>query len=385
MRELNLRAGKYAKDGEHFHWYSPRKGQVGGFHGSPESSDITCAPDILPNERDLAERILEQYSRSPADYFKLYPEKMLFFSEDYKCFIAYETDYKVAVCLGAPSGPLNLIEPTIHSFMQRCQTYGWEAVFLAPEVTGPFSNLPFKSVKFGQEAVVNLETFSQKTQHKHEFDRVRRHLETQGYTFSEHIPPHSSRFLAELRKTSDEWLSLPGRTEHAFTEGRFETECLNRLLIYTVSSPDKQILAFTNRVPSYLPDICTADLMRHRKQIPHGVMEYLFTKLMLLLYERGYQKFSLALAPFSGVGSGLHPKLSERFIRLVYNLTNRFYSFRGLRYFKAQFEPEWIDRYIFYQGGAIGLIRAFLALSRVTSVKYNTRHKLVSRKNEFKI
>jgi phosphatidylglycerol lysyltransferase len=214
---------------------------------------------------------------------------------------------------------------------------------------------------------------------------VRRHLDSQGYEFAEHIPPHSSRLLAELKKTSDEWLSLPGRTEHTFTEGRYETEYLNRVLIYTVSSPEKQILAFTNRVPSYLPDICTADLMRHKAKIPHGIMEYLFTKLMLLLYERGYHKFSLSLAPFSGVGSGPHPGLSERLIHLVYKLTNRFYSFKGLRHFKSQFEPEWIDRYLFYQEGFIGLIRALLALSRITSLKYNTRHKLISHRNEFKI
>jgi phosphatidylglycerol lysyltransferase len=44
---------------------------------------------------------------------------------------------------------------------------------------------------------------------------------------------------------------------------------------------------------------------------------------------------------------------------------NRFFSYKGLRSYKAKFEPQWIYRFIVYQGGASG-IRAGLALQRVS-------------------
>ena len=41
------------------------------------------------------------------------------------------------------------------------------------------------------------------------------------------------------------------------------------------------------------------DLMRHTGEAPAGVMEYLFTELMLWGKAEGYRWFNLGMAPFS--------------------------------------------------------------------------------------
>jgi len=43
------------------------------------------------------------------------------------------------------------------------------------------------------------------------------------------------------------------------------------------------------------------------------------------------------------------------------------FSFKGLRSYKAKFEPVWEERFLVYQNGHAGFVRAALALERITS------------------
>jgi phosphatidylglycerol lysyltransferase len=59
----------------------------------------------LPQERLEVRSILESYGRSSLDFFKLWPDKSYFFSDDHTCVIAYRVSWGVAICLGDPVGP----------------------------------------------------------------------------------------------------------------------------------------------------------------------------------------------------------------------------------------------------------------------------------------
>jgi len=53
-------------------------------------------------------------------------------------------------------------------------------------------------------------------------------------------------------------------------------------------------------------------------------------------------------------------------VHLLFEHLNRFFSFKGLRNYKEKFEPTWEDRFLAYQGGPLGLLKATLALIKVT-------------------
>ncbi len=321
----------------------------------------------VPGEQALARRILERNGHSSYEYYKLYPAKSYFFSNDRRCFIAYRTALSIALCLGDPAGPDEQCESTLRNFILFCSDNGWNIALMLADNLPVYQSLGFHLLKIGEEAIVDLDRFVSQTVKRREFHRSLLRFDREGYTCFENKPSYSSAFMDELEEISDEWLSLPGRSEHSFAEGKFERSYLNQMVIYTLKDPSGRLVAFFNTIPSFVPGLCTGDLIRHRLQIPHGLADYFMIKLLLLLKERDCKNFSLGIAPLAGIGARPGARLEERIVHQGYEHLNRFYSFKGLRYHKAKFEPEWKDRFLVYRGGLAGLARTFLAFARLTN------------------
>jgi phosphatidylglycerol lysyltransferase len=136
--------------------------------------------------------------------------------------------------------------------------------------------------------------------------------------------------------------------------------------IFTLNDPAGRVIAFANEIPSYRAGLATIDLMRHRVEIPNGTMDYLFLKLLTALHAEGFGAFSLGMAALAGVGDEPGASLQERAMHEIFNHLNRFFAFKGLRNYKAKFDPEWEDRFLVYQGGPVGLVRTGFAFARAT-------------------
>jgi phosphatidylglycerol lysyltransferase len=121
-----------------------------------------------------------------------------------------------------------------------------------------------------------------------------------------------------------------------------------------------------NLVPDYHPGEATPDLMRHYPDVLNGTMDFLFAEMMLDLHGRGVESFSLGMAPFAGVGEDPNASLRERAIHELTERLNRFFSYRGLRAYKAKFEPRWEPRYLVFGGGIVGLVRTTVALTQLS-------------------
>jgi hypothetical protein len=80
-------------------------------------------------------------------------------------------------------------------------------------------------------------------------------------------------------------------------------------------------------------------------------MEYLFVELLLYGHAEGYQRFSLGMAPLSGVDPHRLGSLWNRISSLMYRHGEYFYNFKGLRAYKAKFDPVWIPKYLACSGG----------------------------------
>jgi len=320
---------------------------------------------VLPHEHNEATNIIKQYGRSSYDYFKAESDKSFFFSKSHRTFIAYRTVAGVALCLGDPVGPEDEIEGTATAFLDFCSDNAWFVTFLLPDRIAMYQKIGLSPLKIGEEAIIDLAHFQTQTMNRKYFRYVKRKIEGEGHKFVRYKPPHPRHLLDEVEQVSRDWLALPHHREFGFFQGKFSRRYIAETTLSGVRDGTGQLLAWVNEVPSFRPGEATFDMMRHQPAVHWGIMDYLFTNLMPALRQEGYLTFNMGLAPLAGVGEHPEATLLEKMVHQIYEHIGRVVSMKGLRQYKAKFEPIWEERFMAYQGGAVGLIRTGIALRTI--------------------
>jgi phosphatidylglycerol lysyltransferase len=89
---------------------------------------------------------------------------------------------------------------------------------------------------------------------------------------------------------------------------------------------------------------------------------------MLDARDRGFERFSLGLAPMSGLQEQENPSPEERAIHAFFRHLTFIFSFSGLRAYKAKFATDWEPRYIVYRH-VLDLPRVGMTLARVSEIR----------------
>lgn len=221
-----------------------------------------------------------------------------------------------------------------------------------------YVDLGLTLIKIGEEGRVPLATWSIDGSARSRQRRTLRSVERANRTF-EIVPPEDvPPLLPELRRVSDAWLVSKHTREKGFSLGLFDERYVRRFPVAIVRS-DRGIDAFATLWLSGTHQELSLDLMRYAPGAPHGIMEYVITKLMLWGKTQGYAGFNLGMAPLSGLESRALAPLWSRFGALAFRHGEHFYNFRGLRQYKEQFGPVWEPRFLAVPG--------WLVLPRVLS------------------
>jgi phosphatidylglycerol lysyltransferase len=324
----------------------------------------------LPLERLRASGILSQYGRSSLDFFKLWSDKSYYFNDEGNCFIAYRAGNNYAIALSDPVGPEGKVEETVRGFIEACRASDWGVAFhqVLPDFLAIYERLGLKHLKIGDEAIVHLTSFDLEGSERKSLHKTVRRFDTNGFTMREYQPPIPNAILLQAKSVSDDWLTLPGRRERRFSLGKFDESYVRTTPIYLVADPSGKIVAFVNAIKSYRQGEATIDLMRHRADAPNGTMDYLFTKLFLDCKAKGFQQFSLGMAPFDGFRESEQPSAEERAIDYLMRHLNFIFSYAGLHHFKAKFADAWEPRYLMYQN-ILALPQVGLALTKVSELR----------------
>ena len=319
----------------------------------------------MPHEQSDATAVIKRYGSGSYDYFKDKSDKSFFFSKSRRTVIAYRTVVGAALVLGDPVGPDEERQETISEFIQYCSDNAWLCAFVLPDSVAPYQKAGLSLLKVGEEAMVNLQHFQEQTLTRKYFRYVRRKIEGEGYSFVRYKPPHPAHLLDEVEEVSKNWMSLPHKREFGFFQGTFSRRYISETNLAGVRDRAGLLVAWVNEVPSFRPGEATFDMMRHQPGVHWGIMDYLFANLMLALRQDGFTSINMGLAPLAGVGVNPGATLLERAVHQVYEHIGRVVSMKGLTQYKVKFEPDWEERFIAYQGGAVGLVRIGIALSRV--------------------
>ncbi|MBC2368211.1 bifunctional lysylphosphatidylglycerol flippase/synthetase MprF [Listeria booriae] len=250
--------------------------------------------------------------------------------------------------MGDPSGKRADFPAAIEAFLEECDIWGYSPVFyeVSQEIVMILHEYGYDFIKMGEEAHVELDMFSLVGKKNKGKRTIKNRFEKENYAFEVVSPPFDSHFVETLREISDEWLG--SRKEKGFSLGFFTEDYIQRSPIGIVKEENGNIIAFANLIPTYNDPEGTIDLMRHKKDAPSGVMDYLFLSLFEYMKEDGKTYFNLGMAPLSNVGSSKKSFVQERIAFLVYNFGTRFYSFQGLRNYKNKYATSWKPRYTLY-------------------------------------
>jgi phosphatidylglycerol lysyltransferase len=97
-------------------------------------------------------------------------------------------------------------------------------------------------------------------------------------------------------------------------------------------------------------------------------MDFLLVKLLFQSRDRGFQRFSLGLAPMSGFQAKEDASPEERAIHAFFQHLTFVFSFTGLRAYKSKFATDWEPRYVVYRN-ALDLPRVAVTLARVSEIR----------------
>jgi phosphatidylglycerol lysyltransferase len=300
-------------------------------------------------EFDRAQKIMDTFGHSGIDYFKTYSDKMLFLPENLNAFIAYRSAGNFAVVLEDPvaENP-EAMRQCIRLFDTFCYENSLKSIyFRVPEESMPiYKELSKKSLFLGQEAIVDLNTFSLEGGKNKALRNAINKVVDRGFKSSLHTPPVKDGLMQKLKAVSDEWLHSTERSEIIFSQGMFVWNELKNQTIITVENAEEKVVAFLNIIPDDVSGEGTFDLIRKTDDAPNGVLDFLLTELFSYMKSKDFAKVNLGFAPLSGIDDP--HTFPEKSMKIAYEKIRSFSHFKGLRIFKEKFFPDWYNKYLIY-------------------------------------
>ncbi|WP_277980100.1 bifunctional lysylphosphatidylglycerol flippase/synthetase MprF [Sphingomonas phyllosphaerae] len=318
-------------------------------------------PDV-PADPAAVARVLANAERTDA-MLALTGDKRFLLSEDGRAMLMYQVRGTSWIIMGDPIGPPD----TWGELLWRIRDLADRAQgrLLLYQVTGLVLDLAIgmglQIVKYGEEAIVDLPSFALDVPRLRSVRKAERAAARKGAEFR--IVPAAAVpvIIDELAAISDEWMHAKGHNEKGFSLGRFDRDYLRHFDVALVCV-EGRIVAFANLWLTEGRSEASVDLMRHRDDMPAGTMDFLFVHLIDWARERGYRRFSLGIAPLSGIAGRRLAPAWARAAALIFHHGERFYGFRGLRTYKEKFAPAWEPRYIAAPRG-LAMIKALRDLS----------------------
>lgn len=280
-------------------------------------------------------------------------------------FLMFQIQGQSWIVLGDPIGPAEDWPDLVWRLRERADAAQGRLLFhqISPAMIPLAIDLGLGIVKYGEEARVDLVGFSLEGSSARPYRHAERRAAREGAVFEIVPAAHVADILDELAAVSNAWLGDKGNAEKAFSVGRFDPDYLCRLDCAIVRAGGR-IVAFANILATDGREELSVDLMRHVRDAPHGVMDFMFVHLMLWGKAQGYRWFNLGLAPLAGLPDRRLAPIWARAGGFLFRNGDAVYGFEGLRAYKAKFGPVWTPRYIAGPRG-LSLLRALIDLQKL--------------------
>ncbi len=307
------------------------------------------APPVAAPDMATSETVEEIVRLSPRTYanLALLGDKHFLLSKERNTFIMYAIEGRSWIAMGDPIGPREEWEDVIWQFVETSnRRKGWPVFYeLDAARLELYVSMEMTLFKLGEEAQVSLNDFSLEGSSRKGLRSTHNKLEKQGFSFVIIPPPIPPDVLKNLKEISDAWLTGKNTREKRFSLGFFSPDYLVRYPV-AVATKDAAIAAFANVWQGADKQELSVDLMRHLPDCPDGVMDYLFTELLLWGKRAGYRSFNFGMAPLAGLENQGVATFWPRTAAFLFRHGEHFYNFKGVRQYKEKFGPVWYPKYL---------------------------------------
>jgi lysyl-tRNA synthetase class 2 len=323
-----------------------------------------------PSDDDVAADLVRRYGTDTLAYFSLRSDKSYFFEGD--GLVAYRYLWNLGLCSGDPICAPEDRARTMEAFVRHARGQGWGVAVLAgsEEAGDGYRRLGLRPFYLGDEAVLDLRTFTVEGRQIRKVRQSIHRLERAGYTLE---------FLHDTGVDPDLRDALEGVTRawRGRAPERGFTMSLDRLasprdpdaIVVVARDADGRAQGFLHLVPCYgdEPGYSLAQ-MRRRPETPNGLTEWMIARTALELASRGSVRLSLNFSVRGRLfDDAVHLSLWQRAEAAILGWLNPVFQIERLRRFNEKFDPVWVPRYIYYEA-PLSLPRVVLAYLEIEAL-----------------
>ncbi|HUA36039.1 MAG TPA: bifunctional lysylphosphatidylglycerol flippase/synthetase MprF [Candidatus Binataceae bacterium] len=329
---------------------------------------LRAAPGRIapPSRSDLsrAEEIIRRQERS-APMLALMGDKSFLFSSSGRSLLMYAKRGRSWVALFDPVGPREERLELVWRFVELADEHDGRAAFyqVRPDNLPIYLDAALRVVKIGEEACLDLESFSLEGSVRYGLRQAVKRAEREGLTLQIHSRHDAADLKDVLGEISRSWLAVHRGVERRFSVAAFEPRFMAAQPV-AIAYRNGVPLAFVTYMTTDCRDEATIGLMRQVPDAPSYTMEFMFSRLALELKAQHYRILSLGMAPLAGITRTPVPSGWNWVAGQLWEHGRPIYNFRGLRSFKSKFKPNWEPRYL----AASGAIGPFLSLADVAAL-----------------
>lgn len=299
-----------------------------------------------------ARTLLNLYSQNPCSYLALEDDKSLYFGHSVDGVLPYGTVGNTVVVNGDPVCKDEDFPALLAEFKEFCLNSAHNIFFLGltDYYISEYEKQGFGLVKSGEEARFKLSDYEISGKKGAKMRMNVNHARRAGVTIHEYkvLTQRDPAMDREFDRITDEWLEGKKSSMLQFTMGTVGLDNpMDKRYFYALNSEGKMV-AFIVFVPFMGKNGYMADVTRHGKDAPGGVMETIIYDAFHIFKEEGIEYGSLGVAPLAGLNEESHNPM-ERLLQFIYDHLNSCYGFRNLYRAKEKYSPtEWVPSYYAY-------------------------------------
>jgi lysyl-tRNA synthetase class 2 len=240
----------------------------------------------------------------------------------------------------------------------------------------------FTAVELGDEAVVDIESFSLSGRSMRNVRQMVSRVRRAGYeTRIVRVRDMTPAARSELLRDAEAWRGSETERGFSMALGRVADPRDPDALV-VLALHEGIVRGFLQFVP-WGSDGISLDLMRRDRNAEPGINELLIVAVLEAARDLGIHRVSLNFAAFRSVferAERLGAGPITRFMRRLLSLGSRWFQLESLYRFNSKFHPRWIGRFLVYPAGTLPRV-ALAALRAEAFVTRPSLPRLLARKD----